>query len=304
MSHALTLRITVATFLVGLVTVTIAQTLAPAPAPAPAPATRPAVRDTHEMLSAVLWVQTSAEYRFLCEGVYASARDGLDKALADKTWTAVLEQTGDFSNLPPAVIMDIDETVLEHSFYQAELVKRGISPVSRMWRDCVATYCMPAVPGALEFIKYARSKGITVFFVTNRELELQNDTRRNLMQLGVELPETPDTLLVAGEQPGWTADKSSRRAFVAKTHRILMQFGDDFGDFLAGANNSTERRFELAGAQREMWGRRWFLLPNPLTGSWTTAITRGAPAMNEAASLDHRRSLVKGYDSMPKLSVP
>lgn len=297
-------RLILAILLTGLATMAVGQTLAPAPTAAPAPSTRPAVRDTHEMLSAVLWVQTSAEYRFLCEGVYASARDGLDKALADKSWTAVLEQTGDVSNLPPAVIMDIDETVLEHSFYQAELVKRGISPVSRMWRECVATYCMPAVPGALEFINYARSRGITVFFVTNRETDLKQSTRRNLIQLGIDLPDSPDTLFVAGEQPGWTSDKSSRRAFVAKTHRVLMQFGDDFGDFLAGGNNSPERRFELAGAQKEMWGRRWFLLPNPLTGSWTTALSRGIPAMSESQSLDQRRSLVKGYDSIPKLSVP
>jgi acid phosphatase len=267
------------------------------------PTTAPlaADRNTHEMLSAVLWIQTSAEYRFLCEGVYASARDALDRALADPNWTGAIEQTGDFAKLPPAVIMDIDETVLEHSFYQAELVRRGISPNSRMWRDCVLKYRMPAVPGALEFIKYAQSRNVTVFFVTNRELELQDATRRNLNELGIKLPETPDTLMVAGEQ-GWTSDKTARRILISKSYRILSLFGDDFGDFLPGGGNSVDRRFELAAAHKEMWGRRWFLLPNPLTGSWTSAIMRDAGPLNEMQSLEYRRSLVKGYDSMPLLA--
>lgn len=269
----------------------------------PSASTAPAatVRDTHEMLNAVLWIQTSAEYRYLCEGAYAAARDNLDKALADPTWTAALEQTGDFSKLPPAVILDIDETVLEHSGYQAELVKRGISSNSRAWREFVQQYKMPPVPGALDFIKYARSRGVTVFFVTNREPELKEGTRRNLKELGVDLSEAPDTLLVAGEQ-GWTSDKSARRAFISRSHRILVQCGDDFGDFLAGAGNTPERRYELAGEHREWWGRRWFILPNPLTGSWTVAVTRGASPMSEAESLEYRRSLVKGYDSVPKLA--
>jgi acid phosphatase len=279
-----------------LVAAAVAQRLPSTTAPAGA------VRDTHEMLNAVLWIQTSAEYRYLCEGAYAAARDNLDKALADPTWTAAVEQTGDFSKLPPALILDIDETVLEHSAYQAELVKRGISSNSRAWREFVQQYRTPAVPGAVEFIQYARSRGVTVFFVTNREPELEDATRRNLKELGVDLPESPDTLLVAGEQPGWTSDKSSRRALLARSYRILIQCGDDFGDFLAGANNTPDRRNALAGEHKQWWGRRWFLLPNPLTGSWTVAVTRGASPMSESQSLDYRRLLVKGYDSVPKLA--
>ena len=289
-------RLTIAVLLSALTVASRAQDPPPKPGSAPAP------RDTHEMLNAVLWIQTSAEYRFLCEGIYASARDALDRALADPTWTAALEQTKDFSQLPPAVIMDIDMTVLEHSGYQGELVKRGLSPTSRMWREFVGKYSMPEVPGAIQFIKYARSRGVTVFFVTNRELELEAGTRRNLIQLGLDLPESPDTLMVVGEQPGWTYDKSSRRSYLARSYRILLQCGDDLEDFLVGGGNDPERRLELAGEHREMWGRRWFFLPNPLTGSWTSVLTRNAGRMNEAQSLDHRRSLVRGYDAMPLLA--
>lgn len=265
------------------------------------PTSGPAVRNTHEMLNAVLWIQTSAEYHFLCEGAYAAGQEALDRGLADPSWSAILEQSGDVSKLSPAVILDIDETVLEHSFYQAELVRRGMSPNSRMWRECVQKYCMPAVPGAVEFVRYARSRGVTVFFVTNREVELREATQKNLAQLGIDLPKETETLLVAGQQPGWTADKSSRRAFIGKNYRVLLQFGDDFGDFLAGGGGSVQQRNELAESHKQMWGRRWFLLPNPLTGSWTSAILRDAGTMGEGQSLEFRRGLVRGYEGTPML---
>jgi acid phosphatase len=89
---------------------------------------------------------------------------------------------------------------------------------------------------------------------------------------------------------------------LAKSYRILLQFGDDFGDFLPGSGSSVDRRYELAAAHKEMWGRRWFLLPNPLTGSWTSAIMRDAGALNEPQSLEYRRALVKAFDSMPLLA--
>src|SRR5262245_3772997 len=123
--------------LAGAIAAALGQSAAPPSAPAP--------RNAHEMLNAVLWIQTSAEYRFLCEQVYQTARDGLDKALADTNWTAVLEQTGPVAQLPPAVIMDIDETVIEHSAYQGEVVRRGIAPNSDMWHASTGNYCYPAV---------------------------------------------------------------------------------------------------------------------------------------------------------------
>jgi acid phosphatase len=170
-----------------------------------------------------------------------------------------------------------------------------------MWQDCVNTYCMSEVPGALSFIKYARSRGVTVFFVTNRELNLKEATRRNLHQLGIDLPATPETLMVVGDKPDWTADKSSRRALLARSYRVLVQCGDDFGDFLAGRDNTPARRQELAEAHREMWGRRWFLFPNPFTGSWTSAVTRGLARPTGMDPLEFQRSLVKGYDAWPAL---
>jgi predicted secreted acid phosphatase len=75
----------------------------------------------NDMLNAEVWMQTAIEYRANCLTIYALAKIRLDEALADKNWTAY-DQTGDYLNLPPAVILDLDETALDNSPYEASLV--------------------------------------------------------------------------------------------------------------------------------------------------------------------------------------
>ncbi len=86
-------------------------------------ARRPGCRSdgaSNDNLNAVLWDQTSVEFKANALGAYALGRVRLDEALADKTWTAApVEQTGAFQDLPPAIILDVDDTVLNTSAYQA-----------------------------------------------------------------------------------------------------------------------------------------------------------------------------------------
>ena len=106
---------------------------------------------THESLNAVLWTQTSAEYDVSAEQAYRLARMGLDEALKPKNahWTAAVEQTGDFSDLAPAVILDVDEAVLDNSFFEARRVKSGAVFRLDAWNAWVREEKAPAVPGAL-----------------------------------------------------------------------------------------------------------------------------------------------------------
>jgi acid phosphatase len=84
---------------------------------APERAAEPSIEAGIDNLNAVLWVQTSVEYRANSLQAYALAGRLLDDALADPRWTAALEQTGgDYRDLPPAVIVDVDETVLDNSY--------------------------------------------------------------------------------------------------------------------------------------------------------------------------------------------
>ncbi|MFB6240663.1 MAG: HAD family acid phosphatase, partial [Gemmatimonadota bacterium] len=110
-------------------------------------------------LDATLWTQVSAEYRGASIQAYRTARRQLVKALDDTTWTAALEQEEPYGGKPPAVILDVDETVLDNSAYQARLIRRGEGFGSESWDRWVREARAPAVPGALRFAQYAHRRG-------------------------------------------------------------------------------------------------------------------------------------------------
>jgi 5'-nucleotidase (lipoprotein e(P4) family) len=129
----------------------------------------PAANDN---LNAVLWTQRSVEFKGNALGAFALARIRLDEALADLTRTAApAEQTGDFKDLPPAVICDVDETLLDNSLYQAWTVTQGKPFAPDSWTQFVKAKVSRPVPGAVEFAKYADQRGVKVFYVTNRTAE-------------------------------------------------------------------------------------------------------------------------------------
>jgi acid phosphatase len=229
-------------------------------------------REASEYLQATLWVQTSAEYRTAAETVYRFAGEALDGAQADVSRTATLEQSGAYPDLPPAIILDIDETVLDNSAYHARLIMENEGFDAKLWGEWVARAQAPAIPGALDFARGAARRGIEVFFVSNRAGDEEPAIRRNLVAAGFPVKEKPDNVLLLNEQPGWGSDKSSRRAFLSHSYRIILLVGDDLGDFVSIDQLEPEGRVRLAEQHRARWGKDWFLLPNPQYGSWERAL--------------------------------
>ena len=223
-------------------------------------------------LDATLWVQTASEYRAVARSVYLAAGDDLSLLLADSANSAALEQEGDFSRLPAAVILDVDETVLDNSPYQARLLVSGEQYSSDTWAAWVDERIAEPVPGALEFANGAARLGITVFYVTNRRASQESATRQNLSALGFPLQDDLDVVLTRDERPEWNREKSSRRRFVADTHRVLMLVGDDLNDFVDVDGLSVAERNAVAERYRGYWGERWRMLPNPTYGSWERAL--------------------------------
>jgi 5'-nucleotidase (lipoprotein e(P4) family) len=247
------------------------------------------------MLDSVLWMQSSGEYWAAATTAYRNAKRGLTDGLANRTWTAAVEQTGTFATKPPAVILDLDETVLDNSPYQGELVHERTRYNDDLWKTWVSLNQAAASPGAVDFVTYARSRHVDVFFVTNRSVGSKAVTVDNLKALG--LPATSDNVLCNGERD-WTSDKTSRRAFIAKTHRIVLLVGDDLNDFIAAASLDPAGRRGLAQQYADRWGSKWILLPNAMYGGWDQAITRGAT--DDASQLTARMKLVRGFQSSAK----
>lgn len=226
----------------------------------------------HLKLIPTLWTQTAPEWRGNCEQSYRVARIALDRARKDKRSTAALEQIGNFRKLKPAIVLDIDETVLDNSPGQARQVRNGTDFVIGTWNQWVSEAKADPIPGAVEFCQYAASRKVKVFFVTNREASQEAATRENLKKHGFPLPEDEDTVLCRGEKPEWTSDKGTRRAAIAAKYRILMLLGDDLGDFLSGVRAPIAKRHELVKPHAANWGTKWIVLPNPSYGSWEQAL--------------------------------
>lgn len=237
-------------------------------------------------LNAVAWIQASIEYRLIAGQTYRSALYQLDRALKTPDWDALVptERANPATGLAPAVIVDIDETVLDNSPYQARLVRDGGAYDETTWDAWVREEKATPVPGALEFAQAAAARGVTVFYVTNRAAHLEEPTLKNLRAVGFPI-EKPEQFLGLGffvegcEQEG--SEKGCRRQFVGRTHRVLMQFGDQIGDMVTiVANNPTGR--EQAMAPYLGWvGERWFVLPNPTYGSWEPALFNNAWTLPE-----------------------
>jgi acid phosphatase len=262
--------------------------VAPVPGRASSPATER--RDTHEQLNDVLWVQSSAEYWALTSATYNGAQVLLERAVSDKSWSAALEQGGGYETLPPAVILDLDETVLDNSPAQAQLALERTVYTQEMWNAWVETMAATAIPGAQSFITFAEMKGVRVFFVTNRAASEQAATIGNLAALGIKASD--ETVLCSGEN-GWTSDKTSRRAEIARSHRVLLVVGDDMNDFVATAKLTPSERRSLAQKHADRWGRSWILLPNAMYGSWERALYAGLT--NDAEILERKREQLKGF---------
>jgi acid phosphatase len=225
-----------------------------------------------DIINATLWMQKSVEYKGAALAAFALAKIRLDQALADKKWTgAPDEQKGDYANLPPAIIIDLDETAMDNSGYQAWMARNNTSFTPQTWTAYVNSETSLAVPGAVEFCKYADSKGVKVFYISNRTADEEPATRRNMEKLGFPMGGNLDTVLTARELPDWTSAKSTRRAYVAKSYRVLLNLGDNFGDFTDAFRGTEAERLKVFNDHKDRWGREWIMLPNPTYGSFESA---------------------------------
>ena len=241
----------------------------------------------HDQMHAVLWMQRSAEYKACCLQVYNQASQQLNHALRDPAWTACLEQTpeSNFGKLPPAIVVDVDETVLDNGGFNARMIQDRTGFESLAWAKWCAEQRATPVPGSLEFLSAAWARGIRVIYITNRKVGAEETaTRANLRRLGYPLVEGEgeDLVLTKGE----IGDKAARRRHVCQRYRVLALFGDNIGDFtvpvkprqgqahgeVVEAVRTEKLRHAGVVTRASYWGTRWFMLPNPAYGSWESVM--------------------------------
>ncbi len=266
-------------------------------------------------MHAVLWMQRSAEYKACCLQVYNQAQARLDVALRDRRWTACQEQFGqdNLQKLPPAIIADVDETVLDNSGFNARMIVDAVGFEKGPWLQWCEEQQATPIPGSLAYFTAAQSRGIKVVYITNRKAGAEEAaTRGNLLRLGYPLSEADgeDLVLTKGE----IGDKSARRRHVCERYRVLALIGDNLGDFsvpvkprqhqahgesVEAASTETMRDACVQGL-REYWGTRWFMLPNPAYGSWESVLL--GQSKDKASLLRTQRG--KSADVVPVTPAP
>lgn len=237
------------------------------------------VANNEYMTGAVLWQQTSGEFRALSYQAYALARMMLDRDLRTRT------------RRPRAVVVDVDETVLDNSPHQAALIRDGESFSPARWTEWCNRAEAEAVPGAVEFLRYAASRRVRVFYITNRREAERDCTIRNLVRRG--FPDASnETVLIRTEATG--GSKESRRQQIAARYHIALLVGDNLNDFtnVFERKSVEDRRMEVDRLHAE-FGTRFIVIPNTMYGDWESAIYGYDSRLTEAERAARRRNSLR-----------
>lgn len=234
---------------------------------------------------AALWQQRAGEYRALCFQAYKLARLQLDAALRDP------------SSKPRAIVTDIDETVLDNSAYTAMQSGFHNGYTKETWADWTSRADADSVPGARAFLQYAASRGVAVFYITNRVETERKATLQNLDRWS--FPFADDEHLILRKD---VSSKETRRMEVAKTHNIIMLLGDNLGDFAAVFDErSADDRQRIVDSLHGAFGERFIVTPNAMYGDWESALR----AYNNKLTQAQKDSVFKaGLRDYPKEKLP
>ena len=222
----------------------VACTGPPSPAtPAPSPNVDP---------PAIHWARTSAEHRAVYEQTYGWIGERvavLARGQARGAW---------------AVIMDADETVLDNSEYQLRRARQGLGYTSASWADWVREEAASALPGAVSFVNWVREAGGRVAIVTNRDEEVCEPTRRNLEALGIDVAVVLCRQTDGGKEGRFRAVAAGDASAGLPPLEVLAWVGDNIEDFPGGSQTLRDADAEALSD----FGVRFFVLPNPMYGSW------------------------------------
>lgn len=232
----------------------------------------------HGKIFTALYQQQAAEYRALCLQAYNIARLRLD------TYQPV-------STKPKAIITDIDETILDNSPYAVHqgLQDKEYEPAT--WYEWTDRSAADTVPGGASFLKYAASKGVEIFYITNREERERATTLKNLQQFN--FPNADDAHFLPKQN---TSSKEVRRQAVASTHEIVMLLGDNLADFSNLFDKKTiNERLQNTNASANDFGNRFIVIPNPNYGDWEGALYKYNYKLTQSQKDSVIKSAVKNY---------
>lgn len=222
------------------------------------------------LLFSTLFQQKAAEKRALSYQAYNIAKLMLNNELKKSRLTKKL-----------AIVVDIDETVLDNSPFEAKSIIEN-SDYPTYWNEWCEQANAKSIAGSVEFLNYAASKGVDVFYITNRKTALFEPTLKNLVDNGFPFADKKHLLMREKD-----SNKESRRETVKQNHEIVLLIGDNLGDFMhVFDDKNIQERFSLTDSLKSEFGSRFIVLPNPMYGSWSNEMINNNSKMSEEKKIE------------------
>ncbi|MDT0643522.1 5'-nucleotidase, lipoprotein e(P4) family [Zunongwangia sp. F363] len=232
---------------------------------------------SEQLVMSTLWFQNSLEARQLYIQTYELAKIKLlannDKSVGGK---------------PNAVVLDIDETVLDNSAYEARLIEKGENYASESWANWVNEENAPALPGAVDFINFAQENNVSVFLVSNRNVETLDATFNNLEKVGIQVEE--DHVLLKKD----TSNKDARREKISENYEVILYVGDQLTDFASIFDTPSEAEKLLNrenDSLQKVLNQKFIILPNPMYGTFEQAVYPEGDLNNQQKSEARKKAL-------------
>ena len=224
-----------------------------------------------EAILALSWVQTAAEFKALAHQAFniAKLRWDMDKGDGKK-----------------AVVVDLDETVIDNSPFNAGLIGKDYGYGNASWKEWCDAESATAIPGAVDFLNHVVNSGGDVFYVSNRKAQpdknydLTEATMNNLKALGFPQVDKDHMMLRTG-----TSKKQPRRDLITgQGYRIVLLLGDNLNDFSSAFNAETiDERAAAVEMDKDKFGDSFIILPNPIYGNWEAAVYGGGKWYKKSA---------------------
>ena len=233
---------------------------------------------SRENTMGTLWYQNAAEVDALYQQGYNVATNKLKELLKQPT------------NKPYSIVLDIDETVLSNIPFQVKMVKDGTAFNPKLWDEWVQKAEATPVAGAKEFLQFADKNKVQIYYISDRTDSQVDATIKNLEAQGLPV-QGRDHLMFKKEGD---KSKEGRRQEVIKHTNLVMLFGDNLVDFAEFSTKSEADRDKMFEQLKAEFGDKFIIFPNPMYGSWESAVYQGEKKDGKGQS-EARMNALKGY---------
>ena len=232
------------------------------------------------LLMATLWYQKSAEMRAIYYQTYNFAKTILLNKLP---YADTLKRK--------AVVVDIDETILDNSPFEAHCITANTTYSKKEWEAWVNKASAKALPGAVDFLNYAKFKDVETFYISNRRKNLKQKTIENLKNLGFPFVDDEHVFLRDS-----VSTKRYRRKKVLQNYDVLLYIGDNLTDF-SEIYEDRDSLFAKNIVDKNImsFGKDFLILPNPMYGEWEKPVFNNNMRISAEQKDSLRKTILDTY---------